>query len=285
METAGVRIIMNNILSIDLEEYYQSILTMGEEEYPRWPGRLEISTGKVLDLLSEFGIRATFFVSGYVARHYPELVRRIHEADHEIASHGFTHSLVYRMSPESFREDLTRTREALAQCLNEDKILGFRAPWWSITAKCPWVWEILEQSGFRYDSSVNPIRMRFYGIPGAPLDPYQVSGTNFWEFPPATLEIMGIRLSIAGGFYWRHYPLPLILWGLRRLNAQGLPAVCYFHPWELDNEEPRIGGLPLEQRIIHYSGRKGLEKKIRRILSSFNFGSFRDVFAKEKGWF
>jgi len=276
--------LMRNILTIDFEEYYQGILTIPADEYHRWPGRLESSAEKVLELLDNYGIKATFFVTGHVASCYPELVRRIHAEGHEVASHGSNHTLIYNMNLQSFREDLLRANEVIADCVAGSPILGYRAPWWSITAKTPWVWEVLESLGFRYDSSVNPIRMRFYGMPGAPLIPYRVPGTGLWEFPPATIELMKIRLSVAGGFYWRHYPLRFVLWALRRLNQQAIPAVCYFHPWELDTTQPRIKNLPLEQRIIHYSGRRSLEGKIRRILSEFSFGSFREVFGKEKGW-
>ena len=273
-----------NILSVDFEEYYQGILTVDPAEYDSWPGRLEPLGEKLLDLLDKYSARATFFVSGHVALRYPQLVSRIAARGHEIACHGFRHGLIYELTQSEFAEDLDRARDGLSHCVNVDRVIGFRAPWWSINSRCPWAWEILESRKFLYDSSINPIRMRYYGDPRAPLTPYRIEGTGLWEFPPAAVKLAGLRLSVAGGFYWRHYPLYFIRWALRRLNRQGVRAVCYFHPWEIDTGQPKIGDLPLEQRLIHFSGRASMERKIRAVLAGFRFGSFREVYGEEKGW-
>ncbi|HUU27310.1 MAG TPA: DUF3473 domain-containing protein [archaeon] len=269
---------MINVITIDFEEYYQGILSIDPATYNSWPGRIEFMGEKVLLLLADFDITATFFVSGHVAQRYPGLVRRIHQAGHEIASHGFQHGLIYRMDPERFREDLLRASEAIVTCTGGSAPRGFRAPWWSIGKKNEWVWQILDSLGFYYDSSVYPIRMRYYGMPDTPRVSYRIPGTNLMEIPPATIEILNFRLSVAGGFYWRHYPLPFIRWGLRRINREGIPAVCMFHPWELDIEQPSINNISFEQRLIHFSGRRSLERKMRRLFAEFRFSSIREVF-------
>ena len=273
-----------NILSIDFEEYYQGILTVDPAEYDSWPGRLEPLAEKLLGLLDQYSAKVTFFVSGHVARRYPQLVGRIEARGHEIACHGYRHGLIYQLTESEFAEDLDRALEGLSRCVDAGRVIGFRAPWWSINSRCPWAWKILESRGFRYDSSINPIRMRIYGDPGAPLTPYRIEGTSLWEFPPSAVQLAGQRLSVAGGFYWRHYPLFFISWALRKLNRQGVRAVCYFHPWEIDTSQPKIAGLPLEQKLIHFSGRASMERKIRAVLASFRFSSFREVYGADKGW-
>jgi len=226
-------------------------------------------------------VRATFFVSGHVAERYPSLVRQVAEQGHEIACHGYSHGLVHELSSERFRDDLRRALDLISVCADVNKVIGFRAPWWSLTREHQWAWEVLEGLNFRYDSSINPIRMRIYGDPGAPLTPCRIAGTKLWEFPPAAVEFMGLRLSVAGGFYWRHYPAALIKLLLNRINRDVRPAVCYFHPWELDVDQPLLKGVPFEQRLIHYSGRRGMERKVRRIMSVFRFDCISKVFASE----
>jgi len=270
-------------MSVDFEEYYQGVLSIDPATYDNWPGRIESAGEKVLQLFSDFGVSATFFVSGHVAERYPALVRRIYQAGHEIASHGFRHGLVYKMDPESFREDLLRTSEAISSATHGPAPVGYRAPWWSVNDKNPWIWEVLDSLGFLYDSSVYPIRMLYYGMPDAPRSPYRIPGTNLMEIPPATIKLLGQQLSVAGGFYWRHYPLWFIRWGLKRLNREGIHAVCLFHPWELDTGQPMIEDISIAQRIIHYSARSRLERKLRRLLEEFRFASVREVFFKNSG--
>lgn len=272
---------MLHALTIDFEEYYQGILTIDPADYGRWPGRIERNTEKVLRLFDEYGAKATFFVSGHVAERFPQVVHRVKEEGHEIASHGYRHGLLYELSREQVRQDLVRAAEVICPAAGIDRLTGFRAPWWSLTEKNRWVWEVLDELGYAYDSSVNPIRMRYYGNPGAPRAPYRVDGTRLVEIPPSAVEFFGVRLSVAGGFYWRNYPLWLIRAGIKRLEKEGLRAVCIFHPWEIDLDEPAIPGLPLEQRLIHYAGRRTMERKIRAVLSEFQFSTISRVFAAE----
>ena len=269
---------MINVMSVDFEEYYQGVLTIDPATYNDWPGRIEQAGEKVLQLFSDCGVTATFFVSGHVAERFPGIVKSISQAGHEIASHGYRHGLLYEMDAAALREDLLRTSEAIAACTDGVAPAGFRAPWWSVGDKNPWVWEVLESLGFLYDSSVYPVRMLYYGMPDAPRAPYRIPGTGLLEIPPATVELMGQRLALAGGFYWRHYPLPFIRWGLKRINREGMHAVCLFHPWELDLEQPAFDNIPLLQRVIHFSARKRLEPKLRRLLGEFRFASIREVF-------
>ncbi len=270
------------MMTVDFEEYYQGVLSIDPATYDNRPGRIEHTGEKVLQLLADFEVTATFFVSGHVAERYPGLVRRVAEAGHEIANHGFRHGLIYNMDRESFREDLARAAEAVSSAAGGAPLTGFRAPWWSAGDKTPWVWEILESQGYLYDSSIYPIRMLYYGVPNAPRAPYRIPGTGLLEIPPATVKVPGLRLGIAGGFYWRHYPLSFIRWGIKRLNREGINAVCLFHPWEIDLEQPELDNISVVQRIIHYSARGSLEPKLRRLLGEFRFASIREVFFQEQ---
>jgi len=305
-----------NAMSCDLEEYFQVQACEGVVARDQWaaqPSRLEPSTERVLALLDEAEAKATFFVLGWNAARHPELVRRIAAAGHEVASHGYGHRMITEQTPEEFRDDVRRAK-ALLEDLAGQPVVGFRAPTFSITERTRWALAILAEEGYRYDSSIFPIRHDRYGIPSAPRFLYEVGqqgaspapgrssapigrigptgptedggprvqaarptdGRSLVEFPPTTLQVLGCNLPVAGGGYLRLLPVRLVAAALRRVNRQGHPAIVYFHPWELDSEQPR---LPLRglSRFRHYVGLARTADKLRHLLRAFAFTTARAV--------
>jgi polysaccharide deacetylase family protein (PEP-CTERM system associated) len=234
-----------NALTIDFEDWYQGL----EIPPDGWTGsedRIERSGRCLLEVLAEAGKRATFFVLGPVAERHPALVREIRAAGHEVGTHGYSHSLIYRLSPDAFRDELQRSIRLLEDVTGE-AVLGHRAPFFSITRASLWALDVLAECGIRYDSSIFPVVNYRYGIPDAPRWPYQVccGEKGLMEFPVSTYGFWGRNLLVAGGAYFRIYPYALTRWAFRSINWQGQPAVFYLHPWELDPEHPRI---PLPRR-------------------------------------
>jgi polysaccharide deacetylase family protein (PEP-CTERM system associated) len=264
-----------NALTIDFEDWYQG-LEIGREHWDRFEDRIALSGRRLLAVLAEANTRATFFVLGHVAGRHPGLVREIHEAGHEIGTHGDSHEFVYRMAPGAFRTELEGAVETL-QGLTGVAVLGHRAPFFSITKKSLWALDTLAELGLRYDSSIFPVHNDRYGIPGAPRWPYEVCNTSgFFEFPISTWRVLGTNLPIAGGAYFRIYPYAFTRMGLRSINREGHPAVFYLHPWELDPEHPRI---QVSRRIAatHYFNLSATEGRLRRLLQDFHFAPVSEV--------
>jgi len=270
-----------NAMTCDLEDYFQVANLEGVVARDQWasmPSRLAASADRVLGLFAEAGIRATFFVLGWNAEREPEIVRRVAAAGHEIASHGYAHRLIYEQSPDEFRADVRRAK-ALLEDLAGQPVLGYRAPTFSITERSRWAIDILAEEGYRYDSSIFPIRHDRYGIPGAPRFLHTVAGANgraLAEFPPTTFRLLGCNLPVAGGGYLRLFPVFLIAAALRRLCRQGHPVIVYFHPWELDPEQPRmpVHGL---NRFRHYVHLGRTAAKLRYLLRRLDFTTARAV--------
>jgi polysaccharide deacetylase family protein (PEP-CTERM system associated) len=263
---------MLNALSIDLEDWYQG-LTSTAQRVDRWPAyeqRVVRNTQRLLAILDQAGVKATFFVLGYVADAFPELVRQVADAGHEIGLHGYFHRQVFRLHPEEFREDVERGRAAVEQASGK-KVAGYRAPMFSITRKSVWALEVLAELGFRYDSSVFPTRNPLYGYPEAPRHPYYPLGDRgMTEFPLATVQALGVTWPVAGGFYLRLLPYPVFLRALRRINHEGYFATLYLHPWDLDPGQP-YPGPTLRERFTHYYNLGGTEAKLTRLLSDLRF--------------
>lgn len=280
---------MRNALTIDVEDWYTSSLALFNappSAYGRRPDESVVpSTQRMLDLLDEYGHEATFFILGTVAEHYPELVQEIHQRGHEIATHGYSHRLVYQMAPTEFKADVAKAI-GLTEAITGSKIVGYRAPYFSLTRKASWAFDILLDKGIRYDSSIFPVRRGLYGDPGAPSSAYAVHrGGNrwLWEFPPSTIRILGRNFPIAGGGYLRLLPYPLIRWGIRQLNRTGQSAGIYLHPYELDSSDLGAGdytsGTPGRLiRLTQGLGRGAMERKLRRLLKEFTFGTLKDLF-------
>jgi len=266
---------IQNAMTCDLEDYFQVQNLEGvvsRDQWPTMPSRLALSTGRVLDLFAEAGIQATFFVLGWNAERHPDVVRRVAEAGHEVASHGYAHRVIYEQSAEAFRDDVRRAK-ALLEDITGQPVWGYRAPTFSITARSRWALDILAEEGHRYDSSIFPIRHDRYGIPSAPRFIHEVAGSNgrqMIEFPPTTLRVLGCNLPVAGGGYLRLFPVRLVCAALRRVNRKGHPAVVYFHPWELDPEQPRLPVRGLK-RFRHYVNLGRTADKLRYLLRRLPF--------------
>lgn len=269
---------MLNALTIDLEDWYQG-LTSTSRQIDRWPdfeNRIGANTDRLLRLLAQAGVKATFFVLGYVADQFPELVKRIANDGHEIALHSYYHRRVHQLTPDQFREDVIRGLEVVQKASGKT-VQGFRAPMFSVNGSSTWVLKELREMGFRYDSSVFPIRNLYYGIPGASRFPYHpFEGDSFVEFPLSTVRGLNTNWPIAGGFYGRALPYAILKAGIRSLNRQGHPAVIYFHPWEFDTAQ-RYGKVTFRERITHYYGRSRLEGKFKRLLQDFQFGPLTNL--------
>ena len=262
-----------NAFTVDLEDWFQG-LTSTNPQVERWPAfesRVVPATHKLLQILHAHDVQATFFVLGYVADHHPDLIREIRDAGHEIGVHGYYHRFIYRLAPEEFLQDLSAAIEAIERACGVLPI-GHRAPYFSVNASTPWVFDYLSAAGMQYDASVFPTRNMLYGYPGAPRFPYRVAGTGLMEFPASTIALGKLSLPISGGFYVRALPYTLVRRAIRRLNAGGQPAVMYIHPWELDLEQD-YPHVTARERITHYYGRRGLEAKLCRLLTDFQFVS------------
>jgi polysaccharide deacetylase family protein (PEP-CTERM system associated) len=269
-----------NGLSVDVEDYYHVEAFANRirpEMWSQFPSRVVHNTHRVLELFQESGARATFFVLGHVAEREPALVREILSAGHEVGCHSYLHRRVFTMTPQEFREDLRRSRDAIEDAGGE-KVVGYRAPTFSITGKSLWAVEILAQEGFLYDSSVFPVWHDLYGMPDAPRFPFRwlcKEGRALFEVPPLTVRLMGRNWPVAGGGYLRILPMRYTRWALRRIRQrEGKPAVVYFHPWEIDPGQPRLSGS-LKARLRHYVNLKRMEQRIRALLADTTFVPLR----------
>ena len=280
-----------NALSFDLEHWYTATLLRDEVTDP--DVQIERSTELVLGILDDHDVAATFFVVGEIAERYPELIRRIEAAGHEVGSHGHTHTPLFELTPEQFRRELLDSRAAIAAAIGTPPS-GFRAPNFSVTPRTSWAFEILAECGFEYDSSVFPVRTPMYGVNEAPLAPYAVDpdspfeqsgvplGGSLTEVPMAVFHPR-LRLPIAGGFYARLLPTRAVARGIRNLNAHGLPAILYFHPWEFNPDIANgQSGIAAHKRFISFHGIDTLASKLDRLLDAFEFGRIDAVVADER---
>lgn len=270
-----------NALTVDVEDYFHVNALSSVIERSRWNEyelRVEAATEKTLDVFARHGVKATFFVLGWVAERVPGLIRRIFEAGHEIACHGLTHELVYRQTPEQFRSETLQSKQRLEDIVGT-RVLGYRAASYSITRDSSWALGILEDLGFSYDSSVFPIMHDVYGMPGASRKPFRPGPGALLEIPLTTVEWMGLRMPCAGGGYFRILPYALFRWALRRVNERDdMTAMFYMHPWEIDPGQPRVSGLPLLSRFRHYVNLDLTESRLNRLLSDFSWGRVDQVF-------
>jgi polysaccharide deacetylase family protein (PEP-CTERM system associated) len=273
---------MRNALSFDVEDYFHAHAFSGIVRFEEWPsfeGRVVTNTRYLLDLLDEFRVSATFFILGWVAERHPALVREIAERGHEVGCHGYAHRLIYAMTPAEFHRDTQRARAAIEDATGAP-ILGYRAPTFSIIRESLWALDILYGEGFRYDSSIFPIVHDRYGIPNAPRFPHQItlpSGGKMAEFPLSTVSILGQRLPVAGGGYFRLAPYRLLRGFLSRINQrEKQAAIIYLHPWELDPDQPRLPVGPLT-RFRHYVNLRTTQGKLRALLTDFRFGPVGQV--------
>ena len=271
-----------NALTVDVEDYFQVQAlagTIDRAAWENWPRRVEANTTRLLDMFAAAGVHATFFTLGWVAERHGGLVRRIVAEGHELASHGYGHELIDRIGEAAFRADVSRARAVLEDA-GGVAVAGYRAPTFSLGARTPWAHTILAETGYRYSSSIYPIRHDLYGSPDAPRTPYRADGGALWELPMTTLRLKGRNLPISGGGWFRLLPYPLYRLGLRRHLSDGNgPAIFYTHPWEIDPGQPRVAGLGWRSRMRHYTGLAAAERRLRRLLAEFRWDRMDRVFA------
>lgn len=312
---------ITNALTIDVEDYFHVSAFESVCDPCAWERqecRVEANTGRVLELLAQARVRATFFVLGWVAERFPGLAGKIADAGHEVACHGYAHRRVCTQTREEFREDLHRSKSLLEEQAGT-AVLGYRAPSYSIGPTCLWAFDELVEAGFAYDSSVFPVRHDLYGLSDWPRFPFWLErtageGVGNWvpaeredgfpvpssrfpvpdsrlkpgirhpgqllEVPITTLKLLGRNIPIAGGGYFRLFPYRFTRWGLGRINEEeSRPFVFYLHPWELDPGQPRMDGAGLKSRFRHYLNLDKTEARLGRLLADFRFAPLREVLA------
>jgi len=274
-----------NALTVDVEDYFHVAALAPNVHRNSWnsrESRVVGNTQKLLAIFDEFDVRGTFFVLGWVAERYPQLVRDIAARGHEIACHGYSHRLVYEQSPEEFYQETQRAKNLLQE-ITGSAVLGYRAASYSIVRESLWALDILVELGFVYDSSIFPVRHDRYGIHDAERAPHRMAtptGKSIVEWPLATARILGFRLPVAGGGYFRLFPYGLSRWGLASINRRELrPFVFYLHPWEIDPAQPRVSASWLS-RFRHYTNLGKCEERLRRLLAEFRFSTARDGLAQ-----
>lgn len=241
------------------------------EDWLQFPSRVETNTRRVLDLFSRHAVRATFFVVGWTAKRFPHLVREILTGGHEIGCHSHMHRAIWHLTPDEFRADLKRAIASIED-VTGTRVVGFRAPTFSIVRRTLWALEILAEEGVQYDSSVFPVRHDAYGIPTSPrkIFRWRLDAGELYEFPMTTARVAGMNLPAAGGGYLRLLPLWFNQWAIRGAERAGIPANVYFHPWEMDPDQPRIAGR-WKSRVRHYTNLKTMETRLATLLNTFRF--------------
>ncbi len=274
-----------NGLSVDVEDWFQVGAfehTIAREDWDGLELRVGDNVARILDLFDEAGVKATFFTLGWIAERNRAAMRAIVDRGHELASHGYDHARVFTLSRTEFAEDLAKSRAILEDAAGQ-AITGYRAPSFSIDARNRWAHEVLAEHGYAYSSSVAPIVHDHYGWRDAPrfaFDP--VPGSELVEIPVTTAILRGKRLAAGGGGFFRVLPYGFSRWAIRQVNAEGRPAVFYFHPWEVDPGQPRVASAPLRSRLRHYTNLSRMAGKLSALLSDFAWGRMDALAAREK---
>lgn len=269
-----------NALTIDVEDYFQvaafaPVIPRGEWEH--YPCRIERNVDRILALLAEKDARGTFFTLGWIAERYPQMVRRIVHAGHELASHGYAHQRASDMNLAEFRDDVVRAK-SLLEDLSGSEVKGYRAPSFSIGKQNWWALEALSKAGYRYSSSIYPIQHDHYGVPDAPRFAFRPN-EGLLELPITTVTALWRNWPAGGGGYFRLFPYALSRFLLQRVNAKDRqPCIFYFHPWEIDFEQPRPIGIGLKTRFRHYVNLKRMEQRLHRLLDDFKWERMDYIF-------
>lgn len=267
---------MKHAFTVDLEDWYHGIPIAAESKAIA-ERRLHIGTDRLLELLQEHGVSATFFALGSVAREHPGLLRAIADAGHDIGSHGLSHDLIYEMTPARFREETGSSIRALEDCISR-RVDSYRAAYFSITRRSLWALEVLVEEGIRYDSSIFPVRNWRYGISDYPRTPQVVETPSgpILEFPISTRQVLGRNIPVAGGAYFRIYPYALTRSNIRSAEHEGLPVVFYLHPWELDDGHPVVR-FRTRAMLTHYVNLRSTAPRLARLLAEFRFTTLEEV--------
>ncbi len=274
-----------NAMTVDVEDYFQVSAFenhIRREDWGRKDCRVEGNMERILSLFSETGIKGTFFVLGWIAERYPQMISGLVDHGHELASHGWSHVRVFEQNPKQFREDVIRTKRLLED-VSGKQVRGYRAASYSIGADNLWALDILKEAGHQYSSSIYPIRHDLYGMPEAPRFPFHPGGDGFLEVPVTTVKVMGRNYPCGGGGYFRLFPYRLSRWALRRVNSADKQAcVFYFHPWEIDPDQPRQAGISLKTRVRHYLNLGKMEPRLRRLMRDFKWARMDQVFLNKR---
>ncbi len=273
-----------NGLSVDIEDWFQVGAfekTISRDDWDSLIPRVERNSDAVIDLFGRAGAKGTFFTLGWVAARYPALIRRIVDAGHEIASHGWDHARVFTMTAEQFRADLRRTRQVLEDASGQ-KVTGYRAPSFSIDKRTPWAHQILAEEGYAYSSSVAPVVHDHYGWPEAPRFVFRpIADSAMVELPVTTARLGNRIVAAGGGGFFRLFPYAFTRWAIRQVNADKRPAIFYFHPWEIDPGQPRVADAPLKSKLRHYARLGAMQGKLERVIDEFSWGRV-DAVASEQ---
>jgi polysaccharide deacetylase family protein (PEP-CTERM system associated) len=273
---------MLNALTFDVEDYYQVEAFkkyIKFEEWPKYPSRVVENTRKITDILDERNVKATFFILGWIAERFPDMIKRLTDEGHEIATHGYAHHMVYTQTPADFEKDLALSLEIL-ETISGSKVIGYRAPTYSIIEGAYWAFDILLKYNLLYDSSIFPITHDRYGVPNGERFPHQIRrdpGAAIMEFPLSTLRFGKWNFPIAGGGYMRLLPYWVLKKGIQHLNHQQQSAIIYLHPWELDPEQPKIPNIPATTRVRHYLNLRSTATKLRKLIHDFEFAPIKEV--------
>jgi len=276
---------IRNILTVDVEDYFMVSAfsdIVNTDTWNHYSSRVERNTMRVLDLFSRSGAKGTFFILGWIAERYPQIVKEIDRRGHEIGCHSYHHKLVYEMSIEDFKEDTAKAKAILENVIGKE-VCGYRAPSYSITKKSFWAMEVLRETGFLFDSSIFPIVHDRYGYPEFSRFPtvVETASGKILEIPMSTFRVWDKNIPVGGGGYLRLFPVSLTEWAIRKMNEEEKEAaIVYFHPWEIDSNQPRINGSRLS-RFRHYVNIERTEERIEHLLKTFSFGSVEDV---HHGW-
>ncbi len=265
-----------NALSVDVEDWFQVGAFETTIDRADWGGcesRVVRNTDRLIALFARRDVKATFFTLGWVAERHPDLIRRIVAAGHELASHGYDHQRVFTFTPEQFRADLRKSRALLEQA-GAVPVRGYRAPSFSIDARTPWAHTVLAEEGYSYSSSVAPVRHDHYGWPEAPRFAYRpLDDSPLIELPVTTARAMGRTIAAGGGGFFRLMPYGFTRWAVGQVNrTDQRPAIFYFHPWEIDADQPRVPHAPLKSRLRHYTNLATTEAKLDRLIRAFRWG-------------
>lgn len=269
-----------NAMTVDVEDFFhvsafESVIS--PSQWKDYQPRVDTNTRRLLDLFAKKEVKSTFFVLGWVAERYPDLIKEIHSQGHEVASHGYAHKRVILLSRDEFLQDVKRSKNHLEDLLGE-QIIGYRAPSFSIGYSNEWAFEVLAELGFKYSSSTYPVKHDLYGTPDWPRFAYN-RPENIIEIPIPTLRLMGKQIPIGGGGYFRLYPYKLTQKLVSKyLRQEKQPYSFYFHPWEIDADQPRLKNAPLKSRFRHYVNLHRTEAKLIRLLDDFNWSTMRDVY-------
>ncbi|HBV21656.1 MAG TPA: polysaccharide deacetylase family protein [Nitrosomonas sp.] len=273
-------------MTIDVEDYFQ--VSAFEKHIPResWdsiPCRIESSMDRILSLLDEKQIKATFFTLGWIAERYPEMIRRMVDNGHELASHGWGHARVTDLTQAEFKEDISRCK-MLLEDISGQVVQGYRAPSFSINNHNLWALDCLAEAGYRYSSSIYPVQHDHYGVPDAPrFANYPRGESGILELPVTTIRLWGRNLPAGGGGYFRLWPYPVSKWFINRLNTvESRAAIFYFHPWEIDTQQPRQSGIGYKTRFRHYLNLHRMEKRLRTLTHDFIWNRMDKIFLVEE---